>query len=266
MEFEGKIVVVTGGASGMGEQATTLFVKEGATVVFTGFNEQEKGEKLMATLAGEPGKAIYKDSNVADESACQALAQFVEQEFGRIDVLCNNAGIFAGGMIHETDTETWNSLFSVNTNGVYYMCKHFLPMMRKQQNGAIVNTASVSGMLGEYNMAAYTATKGAVVNLTRSMALDYADEGIRINAVCPGATYTPMFMSGSTPEIISAFESCFPPKRAGKPEEVAQAILFLASDKASFINGHNLPVEGGLSAHTGQPRQDKEAVLAAEEE
>jgi meso-butanediol dehydrogenase/(S,S)-butanediol dehydrogenase/diacetyl reductase len=264
MEFEGKIVVVTGGNSGMGKEAVKLFVEQGAIVIFTGSKADERSEALLAELAAGPGKAVFKPFDVADESACQALAQYVEKEYGRIDVLCNNAGTFAGGMIHETDTETWDRLFAVNTSGVYYMCKHFIPMMRRQQKGAVVNTASVSGLLGEYNMAAYSATKGAVVNLTRSMALDYADEGIRINSVCPGATYTPMFMTGSTPEIIQSFEACFPPKRAGKPEEVAQAILFLASSKASFINGQNLPVEGGLSAHTGQPRQDKEAVLAEE--
>jgi meso-butanediol dehydrogenase/(S,S)-butanediol dehydrogenase/diacetyl reductase len=129
--------------------------------------------------------------------------------------------------------------------------------MLKNKKGAIVNTSSISGMLGEYNMAAYCATKGAVGNLTRAMALDYADCGIRVNAVCPGATKTPMFMTGTSPALMKRFEAVFPPRRIGLPEEVAEAIAFLASDNASFINGVLLPVDGGISAHSGQPRQDK---------
>ena len=130
--------------------------------------------------------------------------------------------------------------------------------MLKNKKGAIVNTSSISGTLGEYNMAAYCATKGAINNLTRAMALDYADGGIRVNAVCPGATRTPMFMSGTSPELLKRFEQVFPPRRIGLPEEVAEAIAFLASDEASFVNGMLLPVDGGISAHSGQPRQDKD--------
>ncbi|MGD9290351.1 MAG: SDR family oxidoreductase, partial [Desulfobacterales bacterium] len=142
--------------------------------------------------------------------------------------------------------------------GIYLMCRHFLPQMLAKGKGAVINNSSVSGLRGEYNMAAYTATKGAVSNLTRSMALDYADQGIRVNCVCPSATRTPMFLTGSTDEIIEAFNAVFPPRRVGEPEEVANLIVFLASDEASFLNGLNVPVDGGLLSHSGQPRQMKE--------
>lgn len=259
MEFKGKTVVITGGTSGIGEATVKLFVQRGANVVFTGTNEA-KGKRVSEEVKklSVPGKALFFESDVSKEEDVKALVEFVNKEFGDCDVLCNNAGIFIGGAIHETDLESWERLMAVNVRGVYLASRYFLRQMLKNRCGVIINTSSVSGLAGEYNMAAYTATKGAVSNLTRSMALDYANQGIRVNAVCPGATRTPMFMTGSTEAVLTAFNKVSPPNRIGEPEEVAQVIVFLASDDASFLNGLNVPVDGGIMAHTGQPRQAKE--------
>jgi len=258
MTVEGKITVVSGGTSGIGEECVRLFAKRGARVVFTGTSEK----KAAAVLDSLRKDGLAKDvrfcrADISREADVRALVEFVKATFGECEVLCNNAGIFVGGAAHETSVEDWNRLFAVNVIGTYLCCKYFVPGMLKNGKGAIVNTSSISGLLGEYNMAAYCATKGAINSLTRAMALDYADSGIRVNAVCPGATRTPMFMSGTSPELMKRFEQIFPPRRIGLPEEVAEAVVFLASDEARFINGVLLPVDGGITAHTGQPRQDK---------
>jgi meso-butanediol dehydrogenase/(S,S)-butanediol dehydrogenase/diacetyl reductase len=258
MSVEGKITVVSGGTSGIGEECVRLFAKRGAKVVFTGTSEK----KAAVVLESLKKEGLAKDvrfcrTDISREAEVQALAEFVRSAFGDCEVLCNNAAIFVGGAAHETSPEDWNRLFVVNVTGAYLCCKHFVPGMLRNRKGAIVNTSSISGLLGEYNMAAYCATKGAINSLTRSMALDYADCGIRVNAVCPGATRTPMFMSGTSPELMKRFEQIFPPRRIGLPEEVAEAVVFLASNEARFINGVLLPVDGGITAHTGQPRQDK---------
>jgi meso-butanediol dehydrogenase/(S,S)-butanediol dehydrogenase/diacetyl reductase len=258
MSVEGKITVVSGGTSGIGEECVRLFARRGARVVFTG-TSQKKGEAVLGALKKEglDAQVRFCRTDISREADVQALAQFVRKSFGDCEVLCNNAGTFVGGAAHETSPEDWAKVFGVNVTGTWLCCRTFVPGMLKNRKGAIVNTASISGMLGEYNMAAYCATKGAIIGLTQSMALDYADSGIRVNAVCPGATRTPMFMSGTSPELMKRFEAIFPPRRIGLPQEVAQAIVFLASEEASFINGVLLPVDGGITAHTGQPRQDK---------
>jgi meso-butanediol dehydrogenase/(S,S)-butanediol dehydrogenase/diacetyl reductase len=263
MSVEGKIAVVSGGTSGIGAECVRLFAQRGARVVFTGTS----GEKAAAVLEALKKEGLAKSvrfcrTDISREADVRALAGFVQETFGDCELLCNNAGTFVGGAAHETSPEDWAGVFGVNVTGTWLCCKAFVPGMLRNGKGAIVNTASISGMLGEYNMAAYCATKGAILALTRSMALDYADSGIRVNAVCPGATRTPMFMSGTPPELMRRFEAIFPPRRIGLPHEVAEAIVFLASDAASFINGVLLPVDGGITAHTGQPRQDKAAAQA----
>ena len=258
MSVKGKITVVSGGTSGIGEECVRLFARRGARVVFTGTSEK-KAAVVLESLKKEglAGEVRFCKTDISRENEVRALAEFVRRTFGDCEVLCNNAATFVGGAAHETAPEDWARVFAVNVTGTWLCCRHFVPGMLKTGKGAIVNTASISGLLGEYNMAAYCATKGAVIGLTQSMALDYADGGIRVNAVCPGATRTPMFMSGTSPELMKRFEAIFPPRRIGLPQEVAEAIVFLASDAASFINGVLLPVDGGITAHTGQPRQDK---------
>jgi len=261
MSLSGKIAVINGGTSGIGEACVKLFARSGAKVVFTGTAEA-KGNGVMAALQKEgiAKNVRFHRSDISKEADVRDLVKFVETTFGTCEVLCNNAAIFIGGVVHETSLEDWNRIFTVNVNGPYLCCKHFIPGMLKNKKGSIINTASISGMLGEYNMAAYCATKGALINLTRAMALDYADAGIRVNTVCPGATRTPMFMSGTSDALMKRFEAVFPPRRIGLPEEVADAIAFLASDEARFVNGVLLPVDGGITAHSGQPRQDKAAA------
>ncbi|MGD9136517.1 MAG: SDR family oxidoreductase [Desulfobacterales bacterium] len=259
MNFNNQTVVITGGTSGMGRSTAKRFAQLSANVVFTG-RDKAKGEQVseeIKALKG-PGETLFVHSDVSRADEVASLAQLVADQCGGCDILVNNAGIFTGGLIHETTEDDWNQLMAVNVTGIYLMCRHFLPQMLAKGKGAVINNSSVSGLRGEYNMAAYTATKGAVSNLTRSMALDYADQGIRVNCVCPSATRTPMFLTGSTDEIIEAFNAVFPPRRVGEPEEVANLIVFLASDEASFLNGLNVPVDGGLLSHSGQPRQMKE--------
>jgi meso-butanediol dehydrogenase/(S,S)-butanediol dehydrogenase/diacetyl reductase len=258
MSVEGKITVVSGGTSGIGEECVRLFARRGARVVFTGTSEKKAAVVLEALEKEGLDKAVrFCRTDISREADVRALAGFVQKTFGDCEVLCNNAATFVGGAAHEITPEDWNRLFAVNVTGTWLCCRYFVPGMLKNRKGAIVNTASISGLMGEYNMAAYCATKGAVISLTQSMALDYADAGIRVNAVCPGATRTPMFMTGTSSELMKRFEAIFPPRRIGLPREVAEAIVFLASDEASFINGVLLPVDGGITAHTGQPRQDK---------
>ena len=259
MSIKGKITVISGGTSGIGAECVRLFARRGAKVVFTGTSEK-KAAVVLESLRKEglAENVRFRKTDINREEDVRALVEFVKETFGDCEILCNNAAIFVGGTAHETSTEDWGRLIAVNVTGTWLCCKYFVPAMLKNKKGAIVNTSSISGTLGEYNMAAYCATKGAINNLTRAMALDYADGGIRVNAVCPGATRTPMFMSGTSPELLKRFEQVFPPRRIGLPEEVAEAIAFLASDEASFVNGMLLPVDGGISAHSGQPRQDKD--------
>lgn len=255
-----KRVVITGGTSGMGSEIVKLYVENGDNIVFTGVEEPELGEKIAKEFGeiNSDSKVFYSRCNVADEEEVKELVAFVEEKIGGCDILINNAGIFEGGQVHETTIESWNRVFDVDVKGVFLMSKHFIPGMLERKTGAIVNTSSASGILGDTNMAAYNSAKGAVTNLTRAMALDYARKGIRVNAVCPTATATPMFLNGSTPEVIESFNRSIPLGRVAQPKEVAEAVFYLASNKASFITGVNLPLDGGLSAHSGQPRQDKE--------
>ena len=254
----GKVVVISGGTSGIGEQCVLLFAKHGAKIVFTGTNEN-KATKVLATLRNEglDQNACFWKADISCETEVRDLVHFVTEKFGDCEVLCNNAGILIGGTVHETSLEDWNRIFAVNVTGTYLCCKYFLPAMIKNKRGVIINTSSISGLLGEYGMAAYCATKGAICNLTRAMALDYADVGIRVNAVCPSATRTSMFMDGTNDAYKEKCKEVFPSRRIGLPEEVAQAILFLASDEARFVNGVVLPVDGGISAHSGHPRPVK---------
>jgi meso-butanediol dehydrogenase / (S,S)-butanediol dehydrogenase / diacetyl reductase len=256
--MSGRVVVIVGGTSGIGEECVKVFARKGDRVVFTGTSEK-KAAAVMAALAKEgiDREVRFCRSDISREAEVKRLAAFVTETFGPCDVLCNNASILVGGAVHETSPEDWNRLFAVNVTGTFHCCRAFIPEMLKRRRGVIVNTASISGMYGEYGMAAYCATKGAICNLTHAMALDYADEGIRVNAVCPGATRTDMFVNGTDDNFKKKCEALFPPRRVGLPAEVADAVYFLASDEARFVNGVLLPVDGGISAHTGQPRQDK---------
>ena len=238
----------------MGLAAAKLFLERGHNVLIVDMNEQ-RGQQVTADLLAGTEQAVYfYPADITKAEEVHKVYLFAKQKLGSIDCLINNAGIFTGGMLHETTEEAWDRIFAVDVKSVFLMSKAFVPDMIEQGGGTIVNTASVSGMLGDYNMAAYNAAKGALVNLVRAMALDYGKYNIRVNNVCPSACATPMFLS-NPPEVIETFNQANPLCRICTPEEVAEAMYFLATDASRSCNGINLEVTGGLNVHTGQPVQ-----------
>ena len=247
-------VVITGGTSGMGKSAVKLFLKEGWKVMIVDMNE-EAGTTMLQDLHEQGYTDVYFcKCNVSKEEDVKNLYQYTMEKMSGTDSVINNAGIWVGGMLHETKDDDWNRVFDVDVKSIYLTSKYFVPYMIENRGGTIVNTASVSGMLGDYNMAAYNAAKGAVVNMARAMALDYGKFGIRVNNVCPAACATPMFLANDD-ATIQAFNEANPLKRICTPAEVAKAMFFLASDQSTSCNGVNLQVSGGLDVHTGQPVQ-----------
>ncbi|TVP43890.1 MAG: SDR family oxidoreductase [Gemmatimonadales bacterium] len=250
MKFSDKTVIVTGAGAGIGKATATAFSQAGANVVLVDMDE-ERLEEVRADLPADRTLALPVD--VSDADAVGDMVEKAVERFGHLDVLFNNAGILKKGSIAETDREDWRSIMSVNLDGVFYGSKAALPHL-KERGGCIVNTASLSGLGADRGMAAYNAAKGAVVNLTRAMAVDHAREGVRVNAVCPTFISTPMTTEmEEDDETREAFLDRIPMGRLGEPEDIARAVLFLASQDAGFITGVNLPVDGGVSASNGQP-------------
>ncbi|GGC15364.1 3-oxoacyl-ACP reductase [Oxalicibacterium flavum] len=249
--FHDKVVVVTGAGSGIGEATARRFCEEGARVVLAG-RTAAKLEKVAASLPS--GRAAVKPTDVSVNQQVEDLIAFAVQKFGRLDVLVNDAGTFAEGKATELSIEEWHRVQATNSDGVFYGARSALPHLEKSK-GCIVNVASVSGLGGDWGMTAYNASKGAVVNLTRVLALDYAASGVRINAVCPTFTLTDMTADmQQDPELIRKFEERIPLGRAAQPAEIAAVIAFLASEDAGFVTGVNMPVDGGLTASNGQPK------------
>ncbi|EOI3550540.1 SDR family NAD(P)-dependent oxidoreductase [Cronobacter turicensis] len=250
--FQEKVVVVTGAGSGIGAAAARRFAREGASVVLVG-RTKEKLDKVAATLA--QGKHLVAPCDVSDAAQVQALAQRVADEFGRVDVLVNNAGVIVQGKIHEISLEDWETLMGTDLNGVFYCLHAFMPGLLETK-GNVINISSVSGLGGDWGMSVYNAAKGAVTNFTRSLAMDYGADGVRVNAICPGFTFTDLTEDTKQDDaLLQKFYERIPMKRAGEPEDIADAIAFLASDDARYITGVNLPVDGGLTASNGQPKQ-----------
>ncbi|MFD7663654.1 SDR family NAD(P)-dependent oxidoreductase [Streptomyces sp. NPDC059788] len=250
--FADKVVVITGGGSGIGAAAAYRFAREGATVIIAG----RTGSTLEAAVAAAPtgSKISTRVADVSDESAVTALIKEVTEAYGRLDVLVNNAGIGAPGTVEHTDTATWRRVFAVDADGVFFASRAALPHLRRV-GGCIVNVGSVSGLGGDWGLAAYNAAKGALVNLTNAMALDHGHEGVRVNAVHPSLTRTPMAAPlFDNAEALAGFRRRIPMQRPAEPAEVADVIAFLAGPDARFVNGAHIPVDGGLSASSGQPR------------
>lgn len=251
--FAGKVALVTGAASGIGAASARRFATEGARVALC--DVDEAGLAALAKELDPSGERVLTARvDVAQLDEVQAFTDAAVARFARLDVVMNNAGIGAFGRSDQIDPELWHRTFAVDVHSVFYGTRAALPHLRRAGGGAIVNTASISGLGGDYGLSAYNAAKGAVVNYTRSAALECARDGIRVNAVCPGPIETalagPLLRHA---KVAPAYANAIPMGRVGRAEEVAAAAAFLASDDASYITGAILVVDGGLLAATGQP-------------
>jgi NAD(P)-dependent dehydrogenase (short-subunit alcohol dehydrogenase family) len=246
-----KIALITGAASGIGASTARAYTNAGATV-YLADRDAESGEQTAASLAAE-GSVTFLPLDVTDEEACRRAAATVISAHGRLDVLVNNAGVGHVGTMLETTGEDLDRLYAVNVRGVFNVSKAFLPAMVKQRSGVILNLASIGGVVGIRDRLAYCATKFAVVGLSKSMALDHAAQGIRVNCICPGRVETP-FVQARLSEYADAaaarreMESTQALKRMARPDEIAAAALYLASDEAAFITGSEFIIDGGWSA------------------
>jgi len=247
--FDDKVVIVTGAGSGIGAATAKRFLEEGAAVVLNG----RRKSKLEETAQGFPGDKILIDSgDISDKEYVPGLVGRTVDRFQRIDVLVNNAAISTLGSFATSAEEEWHKVMRTNVDGVFYAIRAALPHLLRSR-GSIVNVSSVSGLAGDWYQSFYNASKGAVSNLTRSLALELAPHGVRVNAVNPSLTLTEMTAAFQQhAPLMEKILDRIPLGRGAKPEEVASVIAFLASDDASFINGVNLPVDGGVTASNGQ--------------
>jgi NAD(P)-dependent dehydrogenase (short-subunit alcohol dehydrogenase family) len=248
--FKNKVAVVTGGSYGIGRATAAAFAARGAKVVVADFAEDKMHETLnMIKAAGSEG--IFIKCDVANSKDVKAMIQQTIATFGRLDYAFNNAGI-EGAVANTQDCteENWDRTIAVNLKGVWLCMKHEIPEMLKQEKSAIVNCASVAGLIGFPALPAYVASKHAVTGLTKTAALENAKQNIRVNAVCPGVIQTPMIdrVTGRNKEVEKQYVSMEPIGRMGKPDEVANAVMWLCSDEASFVTGTCLPVDGGWIA------------------
>lgn len=242
-------VVISGGTSGIGLATADIFLKNGWNTVLIG-RDTEKGMQVKQQL-GEtysPTQVAFIQADISKSSEVEHAKQITLNKFKTVDAIINNAGIVIHGEVHETSEEDWDKIFDVDVKGTFLVSKAFLPTMIEQDHGSIVNISSVSGMAGDRAMVAYNAAKGAIINMTRAMAIDYGKNNIRVNVVAPGPTNTPLFHQDK-----QRFAKNSPLNRIVEPEEVAAAIYFVASPAASAITGEVIPVTAGFEISTGQP-------------
>jgi len=250
--LSGKVILITGAARGIGRVATLLFAQEGARLALVDIDE-DGGHNVLAEVQAQGGDASFFKVDITKSGQVKQAVEAILAQFGRVDVLYNNAAINHFGKVSDVLEEDWDRVMAVNVKGTFLTCKSVIPVMVDQGGGVIINTGSAASLVGLKNLAAYTASKGAVLQLTRNMALDYAKDGIRVNAICPGVTATEM-----TEQIINddrdpkaareRFDRVIPRGSIAEPIEIANVALFLASDESSYITGAAIPVDGGYTA------------------
>jgi NAD(P)-dependent dehydrogenase (short-subunit alcohol dehydrogenase family) len=248
----GKVALITGGASGIGRATALTFAREGAKLVIAD-RHAEGGQQTVHMITEQGGDAIFVQVDVSRAAEVEAMINTTVATYGRLDCAHNNAGIGPSPrvLLHELSQESWQRVLGINLTGVWLCMKYELVQMLKQGGGTIVNTASIMGLVGSWSRSgAYNASKHGVVGLTKTAALEYATAGIRVNAVCPGYIRTPLIEStlASQPEMEAQIVARHPVGRMGRPEEIAEAVLWLCSDAASFVTGHTMTVDGGYVA------------------
>jgi NAD(P)-dependent dehydrogenase (short-subunit alcohol dehydrogenase family) len=246
--FQDKVALVTGGSFGIGQAAAIAFAKRGAKVVIADWVEDAGTLSLIGSFGGE---AIFVQCDVSRDEDVKKVIEKTLSQYGRLDFAFNNAGIEGlSAPTHECTNENWDTTIGINLKGVWLCMKYEIEQMLKQGKGVIVNNASIAGLVGFQNIPAYVASKHGVIGLTKNAALEYSRSGIRVNVVCPGVIKTPMIdrFTGKSKEVEKQFESMEPVGRLGRPEEVAETVIWLCSDASSFITGDAIPVDGGWTA------------------
>jgi len=246
--FKNKIALVTGGTSGIGKATALAFAKKGATVIIVDWIENNE---ILETIKATGGYALFIKCDVSKVAEVKAMLEKVISTFGRLDYAFNNAGIEGtNATIQDCSEENWDKTIGINLKGIWACMKFELPEMIKQGKGVIINCSSIAGLVGYPGLPAYVASKHGVIGLTKNAALECAKLGVRVNAVCPGAIRTPMMnrLTGNKKEVEAQFASSEPIGRLGEPEEIANAVIWLCSDEASFVTGHSMAVDGGWLA------------------
>jgi NAD(P)-dependent dehydrogenase (short-subunit alcohol dehydrogenase family) len=248
MDLTGKVVIVAGGGMGIGKAASVLLARKGACVAVADLNE-EAGQKSVAQIREAGGESFFVQVNAVLSGDVERLVKLVLERYRKIDILFSSIGIYARARLADTDEKTWDQIMAVNVKSAFLLCKAVIPEMIRSGGGSIVLTSSSVGWHDSSpNITAYAVSKFAITGLTKSAACDYLQDHIRVNCICPGPTDTPMIRNGRTPEQLETFVSGLPIRRLASPEEIAEAVLFLASDESNYITGVALPVDGGQTA------------------